>query len=109
MNADKRVPLGGNYNLTITDNSTNNSYSFTLNEEIGRGGNCLVYSGIQYYNAGSASETRKVVVREFYPSSIQEKITRNEEGKVTIDEVDTSEVIKQPLAVFLLSVTNPLK
>lgn len=82
---DKRKALKKGYILSLR-NSENGIVKYTIRDEIGRGGSCLVYDA---YYSNNIKEERTVRIKECYPCRM--KIERLENGELIPDEKDLSE------------------
>lgn len=65
---DKRLALAKGTILDLRDDV--NKASYKLDDEIGRGGSCIVYRGSYETNAGTG---KKVLIKEFYPAGLHLK------------------------------------
>lgn len=75
---DNRKALPDNHSFTITDRNTGNVCSVTIEREISRGGTCVVYRGLQNDYVGKEFITRSVILKEFYPKSLDAIIFRSD-------------------------------
>lgn len=91
MGYDKRCALVKHHCFWITDENTKNSYSVTVEKEIGRGGSCIVYRGIQKDHIGRQEVARAVIIKEFYPKALDFQIRRLD----TMDLVIPKEIENQ--------------
>ncbi len=99
MNYDKRIGLPCKYSLFIEDEKTGNKHSIIIGEEIGRGGSCIVYEGVQLDNVGNEDIERKIIIKEFYPKAFDEIIKRSTDQELIIPE-DVVEHFENRLALF---------
>lgn len=99
MSYDKRNALVKDHNLVITDENTKNSYSVTVNEEIGRGGSCIVYRGTQNDYVGQEAVNRTVIIKEFYPKTFDSQIRRLDNMDLKIPE-EVQELFEDRLGLF---------
>lgn len=65
----ERVSLPKGYEFNISDDIP--SSVLTINKVIGRGGSCIVYDGIKTEHINEETVDRNVVIKEFYPESIE--------------------------------------
>ena len=99
MSYDSRTALPENHNLIITDANTGNTYSVTIEKEIGRGGSCIVYRGTQKDWVGAERVFRSVIIKEFYPKALDSKVLRSESMDLIIPE-EEREQYEDRLALF---------
>ncbi len=102
---DKRVALPEGYELTIFDKDTDsrniNSCKITIQKKISSGGSCLVYQGIQSKSVDAEKVTWDVIVKEFYPKKLDEKITRTKGlFKLKFVDEETKNEYEQELSRF---------
>ena len=73
MSYDKREALKPGQELNIIDTHSDNSYPIIIEEEIGRGGSCIVYRGKNknYWIGDVLVPEYSVIVKEFYPSNLK--------------------------------------
>ena len=57
----------------------------TLEEEVGRGSNAIVYRGF-YHDTHQSGQIHRVLVKELFPMHPQGKVFRDEQGRVIVDE-----------------------
>ncbi len=82
MDKDKRIPLKENTELNVT-NRQGGRMTYVIQQEIGRGGSCIVYSGYYVSNYGAKKPVR---IKECYPFGL--RILREESGNLTVDKRD---------------------
>ena len=85
MGYDNRQALPDGFELSISDAHTGGQYSVTIQGEIGRGGNCIVYSGLCRGWIGEEQIEKNVVIKEFYPISLSDGIKRDPDMQFTVD------------------------
>ena len=85
MTYDRRQPLPSGFSFELIEENTNNRYKLTLNEEIGRGGSCLAYSGVLESFVGQEHIDRTVIIKEFYPKRLDFNIVRNNNIELVFD------------------------
>ena len=78
MNYDNRKPLPPGTSFVLTNDKIN-SYPIVIDKEIGRGGSCLVYEGRHPQTIPGEPSDLKVIVKEFYPHNISDKISRGDD------------------------------
>lgn len=80
MSYDNRIALNTGYELTVTEDHSGNTYKATIENEIGRGGSCLVYSGTLSEWVGDENIDRKVIIKEFYPLELTDMFSRSKDN-----------------------------
>lgn len=76
---DKRRALKKGYILCLRNNE-NGIVKYTIRDEIGRGGSCIVYDA---FYSNNINEERTVRIKECYPCKL--KINRLENGELIPD------------------------
>lgn len=99
MNNDCRIalPNKNDYRLRITDDDTGNWYDVCIEQEIGRGGSCIVYRG-RLLN--KAVKNKAVIIKEFYPKSLENSIIREDNMEIKIIDVDIQAAFDRMLTNF---------
>ena len=100
MGYDNRTALPENHNLIINDLNTGNTYSVTIEKEIGRGGSCVVYKGTQKDWVGNERITRSVIIKEFYPKALDSLVSRSSESMDLNISEEAQELYEDRLALF---------
>ena len=90
---DMRKALDAGFILHLR-NSENGVVKYTIRNEIGRGGSCLVYDA---YYTNNVSEERTVRIKEYYPYKL--RLKRHESGELVPDEKDCADFQKGLLAM----------
>ena len=83
---DNRKALPDNHSFTITDRNTGNVCSVTIEREISRGASCIVYRGIQNDHVGNKPISRTVIVKEFFPRSLDHAVIREDSLDILVPE-----------------------
>ena len=91
---DKREALKKGFILSLK-NRENGIVKYTIRDEIGRGGSCLVYDA---YYSNNINEERTVRIKECYPYKL--KIFRLENGELIPDEKDFSAFYKSQTRII---------
>ena len=87
MSYDNREALTSKTILEITEETRKNHYLITIDNEIGRGGSCLVYSGTIENDMGQALFDRPAIIKEFYPKSLSDKgLHRRDDASLDIPD-----------------------
>ena len=99
MEYDLRQALPEGSGLSLREENTGNVWTGTVSHEIGRGGSCLVYRGVQRAFVGSAEVLRPVIIKEFYPKALDGSVHRAPDGKLTVPE-DAQAAFDKRLSAF---------
>ncbi len=99
MDYDKRIGLPQGHTLKIENSNTGNTFLVLIKNEVGRGGSCIVYNGLQLDNVGSEMVDRKVIIKEYYPKDIDDIIKRSKDMDLVIPE-DCQEFFNNRLGHF---------
>lgn len=87
----ERIPLHEGYKLKISNDSS--SPILTIKKVIGFGGSCIVYEGIK---TDPVNKTElKVVIKEFYPESLELKRVSNDDKSLDVTDCDVFEEYKE--------------
>ncbi len=63
-----------------------NGFTYQINNEIGRGGSCIVYRGLRIQD--DPINLNEVIIKEFFPKVFENLIARADDGVFTIpDEI----------------------
>ena len=91
---DNRISLPKGYDLGIE--SQDSFFTVHINDEIGRGGNCIVYKGERSILINEKAIRNSVIVKEFYPAGME--ITRSEDSGLQITDQHMFDLLKDHFA-----------
>ena len=100
MSYDKRQPLPCGFAFELIEETSQNHYTITTSEEIGRGGSCIVYCGAIENFVGQEHVDKTVIIKEFYPKRLDSNIVRNNKKELVFDSDSTRESFELELRNF---------
>ena len=105
MEYDRRQALQTGTVLKILEESSGNRWTAVVGPEIGRGGSCLVYSGVQQGAVGAEAVSRPVIIKEFFPKALDGVLCRNADGSLSCPE-EHRQAFEKRLAAFCAGQAN---